>query len=891
MPKRQSTSPDPRAPIRRAFCLLAVLALGACLARAEEPPKAQFVKRPDSELLLLALRLGSQMLADTLPAYPTPGGVLVPLGEVCRLLDLAIEVDVARGSASGFFIAENRRFSLDVPGRRILVEGKERSYPGTGVEVHRDDIYVDTQLLSRWLPIDFAMDLYAAVIIVRPRELLPIQTRAEREAKGAKGLGAPGVPQYPRMETPYHLFDWPEVDQTIRYTLAPKTGGGYGQDVQASTYASADLLGHEAEGYLFVDSNGGVSDSRLTLGRKDPDGELLGFLKAKEYAVGNVLYPGLDLISLAQSGNGFLLSNFPLNRQSQFDRNTFRGPLPPGWDVELYQNESLIAFQTSRSDGLYEFDDIPLLYGLNVFRLVFYGPQGQRREEVQRFNVADSLPPAGQLWYRLVGNNPSAAGERGHFELNYGLLSRLSAAASVAELDLPDGWHKYGQLGLRGYWGPFFAQGDAMADFGKGSLFGGTVQSRLGPVGLLGSFSKLSDFESELFPPLYGPVSSRSELRLDTILPKTLLPPIPILLDSHLDRTTTGLDVWEINGRVSTAYRGFALSNIVDWRTFRGTGALPPSALGDLLVSQVLGTLIVRSEALYNLQPATTLTSLSLTGEKRLGEQYQVSAAVTRIVTAGQIRYDAGISRLEGLFAFGVNLEYTNPGGFGAVLSVNASVVRDPITGKWHMQGRPLAGSGALSALTYLDANGNGQRDPGEQALQGVGFMTSSGGRAEKTGADGTALLVNLPPYQDLDVGVATSTLEDPLAQPSREGVRIVPRPGRVVPVDFPVVILGEVTGTVYRRRGGVTEPTSGVEVQVVNASGAIVRKARSAYDGFFDITGLSPGHYSLRVSPEQMERLGLAPPPSLPIVMEPTGTILDGLDFVIEAPEPKSAP
>jgi hypothetical protein len=70
------------------------------------------------------------------------------------------------------------------------------------------------------------------------------------------------------------------------------------------------------------------------------------------------------------------VSSFPLQLQSQFDRQSFRGELPPGWEVELYRGAELLAYAQSRADGLYEFLDVPLLFGLNVFRLELYGPQG-----------------------------------------------------------------------------------------------------------------------------------------------------------------------------------------------------------------------------------------------------------------------------------------------------------------------------------------------------------------------------------------------------------------------------------------------------------------------------------------------------------------------------------
>jgi hypothetical protein len=467
----------------------------------------------------------------------------------------------------------------------------------------------------------------------------------------------------------------------------------------------------------------------------------------------------------------------------------------------------------------------------------------------------------------------------------------LSLGASLASVDFDDGTHRYGRLGLRGFSGPVFATADVIGDFGKGWLARGSVQTRVAWLGVSASYAKLHDFSSEVFRPTLGPIETRAELRLDATIPKGFLPPVPVLLEGRFDRLTNGLDDLEFLNRVSTGFRSFAVSNFIDWHTYRGADAPPAFAFGDLLLSQVVRSFVLRGELLYGLRPVTRLTSASLTAEKRLPDAWQVNAAITRSLDPGVTRVAAGVSRIEGPFGFGVSLEVSSPGGFGVTLTLNASLVRDPHTGRWRVQSRALSGAGALAALTYLDANGNGVRDPGEKAIEGAGFVTSSGGSAVRANADGVALLTNIQPWQNVDVGLDTSTLEDPLSQPLRPGVRLVTRPGRVTPLEFPVVIRGEVTGTAYRRRANGSEPASGVDVEVVNEAGAVEKTARSAYDGFFDIPGLPPGSYRLRVSPAQMERLGLVPPEARAFTVAPSGSILDGLDLVIVDPEPVPQP
>ena len=104
---------------------------------------------------------------------------------------------------------------------------------------------------------------------------------------------------------------------------------------------------------------------RLRAYRSDPDGGLLGPLKATHFGFGDVA--GLDsgLTGTANSGRGAVVTNRPLVAPSAFDRTRFEGDLPSGWDAEIYRNGELLAFAKPDAGQRYVFDDVQLLYGEN----------------------------------------------------------------------------------------------------------------------------------------------------------------------------------------------------------------------------------------------------------------------------------------------------------------------------------------------------------------------------------------------------------------------------------------------------------------------------------------------------------------------------------------------
>src|SRR5882672_3040325 len=100
-PRLRLCCPD-RAPGAAGLLLVVACTLtGPALqgARAEAPsappatPLIRGTERPDSNLVLLAIELGAEPLGTVIATYPIRDGWLVPLGELARALDLAIEID------------------------------------------------------------------------------------------------------------------------------------------------------------------------------------------------------------------------------------------------------------------------------------------------------------------------------------------------------------------------------------------------------------------------------------------------------------------------------------------------------------------------------------------------------------------------------------------------------------------------------------------------------------------------------------------------------------------------------------------------------------------------------------------------------------------------------
>jgi hypothetical protein len=868
---------------------LSLLAFSAITAKGKGEAPARVtdeMSRSESDVLLFQLRLEQTALSSAFPGFASKDGILLPLGELCRLLDLAIQVDAVHGKADGFFIREDRRFNLDVASGKLNVDGKSLNFDRSQVEQHEDDLYVDSRLISAWLPIDISIDSRSAAITLSTREFLPIQERWKREKLAGRLGGAAAEPvKYDSIPNPYRAADIPMFDETLRLTGRSRSTPGTSQiQAQSVTFASGDLFGLSANAYTILDSREGFREFRATLGRRDPSARLLGPLHATEFSFGEVLSPGLGLVALPYAGTGALLSNFPLARADRFDRHSFRGNLPPGWQVELYRNQSLLAFQGSRADGTYEFLDIPLYYGWNDFKLVFYGPQGQRREEAAHFDVSESQTPEGTLQYRLAGNDPRIAGKRGQLEGRYGINKNMSTTFALASVDFEGFRHTYTQLGLQGFWKPLSSSLLAVRDSRGGSVVELGARTRIGSVSLGARQDELSGgFTSEIFRPLYGLIKRRSTLEANAVLPSFDRAWFTVDAGFSQDGLVSGGHINRLFTRLSTSYSGYFVSNQITRTQARETPVpFEASTLGDFLISKFYRSLSIRGQVSYTLAPTHEINTLGLTAEMPAFDGWLMRAGLLRALKTSDTQIQLGANKAQGTYGLGAELTYSTINKWSADLTLRVGLGREPRSKRWQAQAQSMASFGAASVRVFLDQNGNGVWDPGEPAVPHAGFLVNGATHPAVTDDQGQAFLSNLSAEVEANLAVSTATLEDPLMRPSRDGVRFTPRPGHVVSVDFPVLVLGEVTGTSYLRDENTSRELPGLKLEVLDANFKIVKRARSAFDGFFDLTDLAPGAYVMRVAFEETERLGIELPTPKTFRIESNGTVIDGLDLIL---------
>ncbi len=878
-----------------AIAVAAASLLWACGAFAQTTPLS-----PDDEVVL-ALTAPRAVLAEAIIGYSRPEGVYLPLGELVRALDFAITVEPEQGRAGGWFIAEDRRFELDLARGMAVVQGRDVLIPAGGVLRGDGELFVRADVLESWFPLKLRANLPAAAVDVEPLEPLPFQARLELERRRTQlGRGVGGGLVLPLEPTPYALFTPPSIDLDIRALT--------GQDDRTEYDArlSGDLAFMAADLFLAGDGGDAFSNARLRLGRSDPDG--MGRYGLTEFGLGDVFSPDMPNGMRSASGRGFYVTNAPFD-SALTDRIDVRGELPLGWQAELYRNGILIGSQPSAIDGRYEFRDVPLVFGANTVRVVLYGPRGETREEVRQYRGGGETLDPGEFRFRLgavqvdtpvfdVGDegeddplslfDPAEKGEvQAALLAEYGLGRRLALTGHLGVRPDPDRNTALAGLGFRTDLRGAAVRLDAtVADDGSAAL-SGTMLTRLAGVNLAlehaeyagGFLDDRRAFDNE-------PLDRFSALRADVLF-ELAGQELPVTLNLERREQTDGDTELRAGARTSALLGPVLASGGLRYERLSDSGENDDRFDGDLDFNAPLFDGLARLALDYELAPDQQLETVSATWDKiyderlstRLGIQHQlVDDQSTRLLAAVTRRFSFADLTLDG--------EYdTRDSEFLIGLRLSTSLFWN---GRSYAATRPgFAAGGASAVRIYRDLDADGRRDPNEPPAVGV-RVGPDGQSGAASDSRGLAVVRGLGENRPVNVAVDVGSIEDPFQQPDRLGFQVLPRPGRLHRSEIGLVQTAEVETTILFE-GAAERAVGNVDLELVDAEGKVVETARSEFDGFVLFDKVRAGTYRIRLQPQQSARLGLAMAEQT-VVVAPDKDVIRGPQLRVRRGAPASA-
>ena len=816
-------------------------------------PAAERAGAASDGLALPGLFADGQRLADAVPLHVLgPGaGACAAIVPLLDALELAHQPEPAGGIA----------ITLPEP-RRTTVLPKSALLPSTNGPC------LPLIAMSTYLPLTLVHDAESQRLILTAHAPLPVLmrlARAERQSRLRAETQRPVFALQPRAPAIARLWS---ADLALGLLHAPGNAMA-----SAGLNASGELLGVGARATLGLASRGAVAAGFAVSEARDT-ADLLGPLQARSIAAGDIVSPAQPLIADGLSGRGLLVSSRPPWRAQLVDDLDLSGPMPPGWEAELWHQDRLVAV-TRKADasGQWRFAGLPVRLGENRWVVRLFGPHGETTEQAFTRLVGTEMNAESEVDYAIgfidggmpllgAAANRTPSGAAGFATVGWGLTPALTARFDVRA---PVAGDPALALGLHGALaGGLWAA--TMAGDGLGG-WGGAVRMarRFGSQDLVIDMARHGHFAGPAQPPLVrefaelagisgqgrvglGRLSLPWQVRLQTATRRS-----GGQQQSAMMRMAMPFALWQANAALNLVRHEKA-----GWQ---GNAALGLSAgWGRLRLRGGMDAALTDGWRLAG-------TSFSAAHSTARGA---VSLDLTWQAATGRLGGGVSINRRLGPFGLSAGAATAGDGwrlGLGLVVGLWQG------GGRWRAAPAGLARSGAVLADMFIDDDMDGQRDPDEAGVQGGRFIVGNALRSEHTDKDGRLLLGGLPAGPAVDVETQLASLPDFTLRPARAGDRLSLRPGEVRTLPIPLRPTGSIEAQVLLVSGDTRTPRSGVPVTLRDASGREIARGVTDFEGYVLFDGLafgtwtvdaagqsSPGLALSRTAPDQRARVLIAP-------------------------------
>ena len=591
----------------------------------------------------------------------------------------------------------------------------------------------------------------------------------------------------------------------------------------------------------------------------------------------------------------FAFTTAPLEQQSVFNRIDLRGELPLGYDVELYVNDVLRSGQRTPVEGRYEFLGVPLVRGVNVIRIVMYGPRGEREEQTKVITVGGGQLKPGQttIDFGIVQQDkpvvsfnkditPDLAqdGWRVATNVAHGISDNLTLIAGAAYYPVDDKTRRaLLMLGARTSWRGFSVQADVAGDDRKGQALALGVAGQPFGISLVGRHAEYRNgFIDEANPAIQSgkPLRRHSELTIDTALTPHGRS-IPLSLRGQRDEYEDGSKSIYASARSSAILGAILVSGGLDYRR-----DATPSATDDRLTGVFAASTFaayrwqLRAALDYDFMPEVRAKALTLTADRALTERTAVRFGVghnfdgektTTFQAAAIFRLPQADVALSG--------DYSRPTDDWRIgLQLAFGLAFNPLAGHYQLTRPGVASGGSVALQSFIDRNGDGVFQPDEQPVSGV--IVQGGERPVSTTLNGQAFVTGVGSSPVGQVQVSLDEIDNPFIQSPPHQVEFEPRAGKVLLIPYPLTPTGEVMLRVmYKQDDGRMVGLSAVQVTVTREGGGEPVTGSTEFDGSIDFENLAAGTWRLDLDPEQARRLHMRLTKPVTFTVSPDGGYL----------------
>lgn len=852
---------------------------------------SEITQRDDEDLLIATFQYKNIKLTDGLLIYTnTKGEALIPFSQFVKLMNLPITFNMAEGIVEGTFLKKGS-FWMNAPQGMMKVNKQKVRLIEEDFERHLDEIYVTPDFLMVVFPIEVKFNMRELLVKVESEEMFPIdvEMESERQRKTLERKNNKHV------EVEYvensHLFSPPFIDISINSFRQENKQTGDVQKNSAYSIASRErVLGLDTELSVFDASNAVARQVRLRMGREFDENKLK---VVRNFSIGDVISQSFPVVATNTMGRGMSFSTAKMNGISDDKTVTIDGPIAIGWDVELYRNGQLMNFSSETTTGRYVFDKIPLMAGNNDFMLKFYGPNGQRREEVRKFYM-----PVGNIVNKGEFNVKFSAVQENRFIIeeqaflqnvntqnnqvdiiavvNYGITDNIVASVGASHINNARTAFILGK-NVSDVDQNFVLAGLKATAFGIALEYNNifTHDSQKSPAHYFSLQTATEKFRVNVVHEEYGEiktmkslynnqfVKSSTNVSISNAIPLFKGFSVPLITNlslykSHNDEIAYNntfqifmplLRIFNISGEYQNA------------REFNGN----LNTFVNSRINMNWGRISIRGEGFYSLKPIKQLNNIRTTLELRATQKIMLATRWMRFYFQNSPvkhidRYAVGSSLLTPIGALRLDAYHEQQTKtLGLMFNYSVGIAYNPASYLPTLQPNQFGNTGGIVADAYLDTNYNYKYDKGESILKDIPIKLPYSSPTNPNKRTGKVSKTHLPSYENLEVEVSNHDLAQKnmsLIAPKKIGARV--RPSAFTTVHVPIHEVADVEGAVYiKNNSGKILPQKGITLYIVNSKGKVIRETTSDYDGIFVFDRIPFGFYKVTLNNKQISSLG----------------------------------
>jgi hypothetical protein len=850
-----------------------VLAAAAMLAstglEAQAVADTAAVRAPDPVIVELAL---GRYVSRTVPAYRAGNEALIPVSQLADLAEIAMQ-PLPGGGVELVIQPGGRRVAIDPASAEIRWTGPALTLGSGDRVIKSGDQYLSTRVLSALLHTTFNVNWSDLSVALMDADSLPLGRRIAREkARAAYRAQREGQTPDLALGTDRPRWDGVVLDYSLLAPSQDLLGGAY------STGLGLNFMGGSLE--ASIASAGAPRDGNVRF-----DGSWTSVWRTNPLVTQLRIGDGLSSGPRPRTVRGFSVSNAPFLRPAFFSDIPFQGGLGPGWQIEAYRGGRLLAIDSVNALGRFSLD-VPVEYGENPVDFIAYGPFGEVRRFNQTYRVVSDVIPARRFEYGLSvgGCRSTICRANGNLDLRYGITPRWTVRGGMDQFwrdTLPALSHPY--LALAGAIGNAWAlelEGVAAAVVRGAARYEPTTNLRVS--------TEFNRFATSPVQPILTAQGRRTQWTTN-ITARPVRSREDLYVEGSLDRITASTgDVTSGRMGVSLYTNRLHLAPAIRFTRFGDpAGNVTSQTFASLNVFAMqfpeLGPFFgrVSGRAAWEVDTRGGTTTMAAYLSRQLGNAINLEAGAgwsRGLGTTLSLFISTQLQAVRATTSVSVPLH----GAAVANQFVQGSVLYDPASRRMGFAPGPSLERAGVSGRVFLDENGDGRRQAGEQLLPDV--RVQAGFTSALSDSAGRYRVWDLPSFEPVLVTIDSTSLASPLWVPAYGVVSVETGPNRFRTLDIPVVPGGVIEGRLTRATPDGEAPVAGVKLLLQRRGAREPQTLVTFSDGDFYLIGVKPGDYELSVDAEALGRLGLSGEPlSFTMPASADGASVDGLELRVQ--------